>query len=285
MSSTSERVRKGFHELPLVLFTALAVSAGGIGAGRLVLAVAGVGGWGSTPAEAASVGGLLALGIAFSILHLGRPSRAGLALLGLGRSALSTEVLAAGATVVAAGVTVLLPQGHPVASVSAGLVPVLSVVVLITVGLVYRLPGQLAWTSLAALTPLVLGLVFGLVLHWGWDTWDGGGLALAALVVFWVLDLLLTVARGIGLEKAGRIGEPSYPEFFRHRRGFLGARFVFVDLLPPIGLLLGWVPLAVPLLGVGLLLDRLAFYGLAVERTTESEVGRVESVLAGALLP
>ena len=186
-----------------------------------------------------------------------------------------------GATVVAGVAVVIFPEGNPLAVAGGMLVPVLSGLVLITLGLVYRLPGQLAWSGLAALTPLVLGTVFGLVLHWGWGTWEGGGTVLLSLVAIWVLDLVLTAGRAMGLEKAGRLGEPTYPAFFHHRRASQGARFAFVDLLAPLALLLGWIPLAVPLLGVGLLLDRLAFYGLAVERTTESEVGRVEAVIAG----
>ena len=272
---------KGFHEMPLVLFTALAMTAGGIGVGRLALAGLGVGAWGATSAEAAAVGGLLALGIAFSTFHLGRPSRAGLAVRGAGRSPLSNEVLLVGATMVAGVAAVVFPEGNPLAALAGILVPVLSALVLITLGLVYRLPGQLAWSTMAAFTPLVLGTVFGLVLHWGWGTWEGGGTVLVVLVAFWVLDLLLALARGIGLEKAEKLGEPTYSDFFLYRHAFLGARFAFVDILPPLALFLGWVPLAVPLLGVGLLLDRLAFYGLAVERTTESEVGRVEAVIAG----
>ena len=100
MNSSKRASRKGFHELPLVLFTALAVVAAGIGASRIVLVLAGAGEWQPTREEAAAEAGLLALGIAFSTLHLGQPFRAGLAVRRVGRSALSNEVLLAGVTVV-----------------------------------------------------------------------------------------------------------------------------------------------------------------------------------------
>ena len=281
MTNNPGGFRRKFHEMPLVLFTTLAMTAGGIGIGRLALAALGAGGWGATAGEAAAVGGLLALGIAFSTFHLGRPSRAGLALRRAGRSPLSNEVVVTGLTVVTGVVVVVFPEGQAVARFTSILLPLLAALVLLTLGLVYRLPGQLAWPNLAVASPVVLGTVFGLVLHWGWGTWEGGGTVLVVLLAFWMLDLVVTVARGIGLEKAGKLGEPSYADFFSHRRASLGARILFVNILPPLALLMGWVPLAVPLLGVGILLDRLAFYGLSVERTTESEVERVEAVIAG----
>ena len=51
MTNSPVGTGKGFHEMPLVLFTALAMTAGGIGVGRLVLAVLGAGGWRARPPQ------------------------------------------------------------------------------------------------------------------------------------------------------------------------------------------------------------------------------------------
>jgi hypothetical protein len=270
---------KGFHELPLVLFTTLAVAAAGIGASRMVLALAGAGEWVPVREEAASVAGLLALGIAFSTLHLGRPFRAGLAVRGVGRSALSNEILVAAVTVLAAGMVVLGPQGHPLTSSVGTLVPLLSLGVLATLGLVYGLPGQPAWRGLVIVGPLALGLVFGLGMQTAWGAWGGARPLPDALVVALLLDLFLTVARGVGLEEARRLGRASHPGIFHRRAAILGGRVLLVDLLPPLGFFLGWGLPAVAVLLAGVMLDRFAFYGLAVEKTTEAEVGRVEAMI------
>lgn len=270
-----------FHEVPLVLFTTLAVVAAGIGASRIVLTLAGAGEWLPTREEAAAVAGLLALGVAFSTLHLGRPLRAGLAMRGVGRSTLSNEVLAAGLTVLAAGVVVFGPQGHALTSSVGALVPVLSVGVLVTLGLVYRFSGQPAWRGLVVLGPLVLGLVFGVAMQTAWGAWGGSPPLPDVLVVAFLLDLLLTVARGVSLEEARRLGRAAYPGIFLHRAAILGGRVLLVGLLPPLGFFLGWGLPAVIVLLAGVVLDRFAFYGLAVERTTEAEIGRVEAMIRG----
>jgi anaerobic dimethyl sulfoxide reductase subunit C (anchor subunit) len=272
---------KRFHELPLVLFTALAVVAAGIGASRIVLSLAGVGEWLPTREQAAAVAGLMALGIAFSTLHLGRPFRAGLAVRGMGRSPLSNEVLVAGTTVLAAGLVVFEPQGDALTSSAGALVPVLSVGVLVTLGLVYRLSGQPAWRGLVVLGPLLLGLIFGVAMQTAWGAWGGSPPLPDVLVVAFLLDLLLTVARGVSLEEARRLGRAAYPGIFHRRAAILGGRVLLVDLLPPLGFFLGWGLPAVTVLLAGVVLDRFAFYGLAVERTTEAEVGRVEAVIRG----
>jgi DMSO reductase anchor subunit len=281
MSESKAPSGKAFHELPLVLFTALAVVAAGIGASRIALTLAGVGEWLPTREEAAAVGGLLALGIAFSTLHLGRPFRAGWAVRGVGRSALSNEVLVAGTTVIAAGALVFLPPAHPVGAFWGTLVPVFSLAVLVTLGLVYRLPGQLAWRGLTVLGPLVLGLVFGLAMQTAWGAWGGVRSPSDVLVVALLLDLLLAVARGVGLEEARRFGAPTHPGIFRRRAAILGGRVILVDLLLPLGLFMGWNLPAVIVLLAGVVLDRFAFYGLTVQRTTEAEVGRVEATVRG----
>jgi hypothetical protein len=70
-----------------------------------------------------------------------------------------------------------------------------------------------------------------------------------------------------------------------HRGQLLGARFVLLDVLPFV-LLLAWpTPLAAAIAATGLWVDRVGFYALALQRTTEHEVAEVEEALASARKP
>jgi DMSO reductase anchor subunit len=271
---------KGFHEAPLVLFSALAVAGAGIGGSRLLLAATGQGAWASSPWEAGVVAGLLALGVLVSILHLGRPHRAGLVLRMVGRSALTAEVLALGASLVVGAMAALLPPDSAVGGLARVLLPWLSVLVLLTLGTVYRLPGQVGWGGSAFLRPLALGMVFGMVVQGAAGSWAVGGSALAGLLLVWVVDALLMVLGGRKLERGLGSAEPSHPVVFRRRRLLLAIRFSLVNLVAPLALLLAWtLLLVVVLVASGVLLDRFLFYALAARLTTEGEVRRVEAAL------
>jgi hypothetical protein len=70
-----------------------------------------------------------------------------------------------------------------------------------------------------------------------------------------------------------------------HRGQLLGARFVLLDVLPFV-LLLAWpTPLAAAIAATGLLVDRVGFYALALQRTTEHELAEVEEILISAREP
>ena len=60
----------------------------------------------------------------------------------------------------------------------------------------------------------------------------------------------------------------------------LASRLALVDILPAGCLLAGLPTLAAGLLALGILVDRVAFYGFASQHTTEAEVGWVEQVIA-----
>jgi DMSO reductase anchor subunit len=280
MTSRSGLWGRGFHEAPLVLFTALAVAGAGIGASRIGLAVVGRGVWASSPGEAGVVAGLLALGLAASILHLGRPLRAGLALRGAGRSALTTEVLVLGAAAAAGALAALLPAGSALGGMAGALLPWLSILTLVTLGSVYRLPGQVGWGGAAVFRPLVLGLVFGMVAQGTAGSWSVEGPALVVLLFAWVADALLLSLHARQLERYRGRAEPSHPAAFGRRRSLLASRLALVDLAGPGAFLLGMPSAALVLLAVGLLLDRALFYALAARWTNEGEMGWVERLLA-----
>lgn len=95
MGSPRSSSPQGFHETPLVSFSALATAGAGVGMAHLLSALV-EGDWSLTPGESYLLVGLLLLGLVVSTGHLGRPLRAPLAGAGLGRSPLSNEVATLG---------------------------------------------------------------------------------------------------------------------------------------------------------------------------------------------
>jgi len=287
------RPLKTFHEVPLVVFTALAVAGAGVGAGRILLGAAGEGAWAAPQGEALVVLLLLLLGTAASTFHLGRPRRAGLALRGMGRSALSAEVLALGAAVAAAGLAAFLPSGSFPGGLAGILLPWLSLGVLLTLGTVYRLPGQVGWDGSAFLRPLALGTLFGMVARGAAGSWDVGGVAVGLFLLVCLADAFLLLLHSRRLEGERGRAQPSHPALFARRRSLLALRLVLVNVVALLGLLLALVEGALPpghglawtlqiilvSVAAGVLLDRFLFYALAARRTTEGEVGRVEDAL------
>jgi len=284
---------KAFHEAPLVAFTALATAGAGLGAGRIVLGATGEGAWAASRGEALLVLLLLALGTAASTFHLGRPLRAGLALRGMGRSALTTEVMTLGAAVAAAALAAFLPLGSSVGHLAGILLPWLCLGVLVTLGTVYRLPGQVVWEGSAFLRPLALGVVFGMLALGVSGGWDMGGVAIWVLLLVWLADAFLLLLHARRLEGERGKAQPSHPVLFARRRSLLALRLLLVNVSAFLAILLalveGALPTGFPLawtlqtilvsVAAGVLLDRFLFYALAIRRTTEGEVGRVEDAL------
>lgn len=275
MASSGPTAR--FHETPLVLFSALATAGGGIGAAHLAAGFLG-GGWALSDARALLLSGLLLLAAVLSLGHLGRPGRGPLALLGLGRSPLSNEIGALGLALALGGSGLLLPSGFwtPVLGFLASLA---SVFFLLTLGWVYVLPGQVAWEGLGAASPLVLGFTWGVLLDAGLP---GGIPASTWPLTFWpalLLDGVLTGMRWLSLERAASGADIAHPRIFPRRRMLLGLRFALTFVVTPAALLAGAWPAAVFFFAGAIVLDRVGFYALALRRTTESEVRRVESLL------
>ena len=266
-----------FHETPLVLFSALATAGGGIGAAHLVAGFLG-GGWPLSDARALLLSGLLLLAAVLSLGHLGRPGRGPLALLGLGRSPLSNEIGALGLALALGASSLVLPWG-PWTPILGFLASLASVFFLLTLGWVYVLPGQVAWGGPGAVSPLVLGFTWGLLLDAGLP---GGIPASTWPLTFWLALLLdggLTGMRWLSLERAAPGADIAHPRIFPRRRMLLGLRLTLTFVATPAALLAEAWPVAVLCFAGALLLDRLGFYALALRRTTESEVRRVESLL------
>jgi DMSO reductase anchor subunit len=258
----------------LVVFTSLAITGAGLVAAsayfELVQALV------STPAVAAGAV-LLAAGLAVSLSHLGQKRRAGLAVRGAGRSALSNEALLAGlalgAAAVAAGLG-LRGAPSPIATAAAGVV---STAFLVSIGLVYRVRGQRTWQGFSAATPLTGGLAFGAIALQSLAA--PGGVFTATLLVI-AIDALLFSRRWRDV-----VGIPLSDDMLANpwqvrRTQVLAARFFLLDVIPFFLLVVSPTLLAALVAATGLFVDRFSFYALAVQHTTEHEVAAVETQIA-----
>jgi DMSO reductase anchor subunit len=275
IGEASRPAAHAFHEWPLVVFTTLSI----LGAGLLAtpLFAWAIAGTPAIAAEALPWGALLlGAGLLVSIAHLGRPLRAPLAATGLGRSRLSAEVVLAGLALAIGGITAALPYVSPVLDVLTG---VAAVSFLAALGLVYRLPGQHTWRGAVVWTPLSSALGFGAVSLAG--IWGEALVAIgAAAAVALAADTGLLVLRRAAIDHPRMPTTPRYPSLHARRELLLGARLALVDILPGLCLFAGLPRGAAGVLALGILVDRLAFYGLASQHTTEAEIAHVESMLA-----
>jgi len=267
------------HEWPLVVFTSLATAGAGIVAVqplRWVLGTPARAGWNATGAWGPA---LIALGLLVSVAHLGRPARFFQARRGVRRSALSNEVTLAGATVAVAAVAALVKDQSAAGVALLVLAAVLAAAFLVSLGLVYRLKGQRTWEGAAAAGPLVSGLALGAaVLAAGSVSPSWPVVTLAAFVVG--VDAGVFAVRWATLERLGPALWPARSPLFPWRHLILGLRLALFDILP-VGLLVtGREAAAIAALAAGLAVDRLAFYLLAVQHTTEAEIARAERVIA-----
>jgi len=274
-TTTSHRDAGAFHEWPLVVFTTLAITGAGLLATPLIAWLAA--GTTAPVAGAVRLGVLLlAAGLAVSTLHLGRPFRAPLAAAGFGRSRLSTEVVVASVALVMGIVNALLQQASPVLGFTAAAA---ALALLVTLGLVYSLPGQQTWRGAVVWMPLTSGLAFSTVAFGA--MWSGPlvatGMAAAGILA---ADAALLAARRMSLVRLTTPSAPRYPSFFARRDLVLVSRLALVDILPAGCLLAGLPTLAAGLLGLGILLDRVAFYGFASQHTTVAELQQVEQIIA-----
>ncbi len=261
-------------DAPLVAFTGLAIAGGGTIAASVFAELI----WQAPAAMALGVGTtLLGAGVAASLAHLGRPARASMARRGIGPSPISNEVTLA---LIAIALAVLVASGAGGAAswliarfgalgASLGL--------LVSIGLVYRIPGQLSWSGAVMWVPLTSGV------------WTGS-LAVAALCpisrgAFVPLVLLVAAAdvavalvrwrawhRMSLLPRAVSVSLEGLPKW-------LAWRLLLLDLVPA-ALLLAVQPVAAALVAAaGLIVDRVGFYATASPHTTEVEVDRVERLL------
>lgn len=261
---------------PLIAFTTLAIA----GCGTLVTAASPF-----YPRAAADralwygVGCVLA-SLALSSRHLGRRDRAHRAALGFTHSPISREgalgVLVAAAGLVAATGLDTRFAGPDAADVVRGAIVAFGVLFLVSIGLVYRLRGQLTWTGFAALTPLTGGLAFGAILlnsappPTAVSTVTLAAIGLDAAVFSQRWRRVVQVA----IDHAGAL-----PDAFERRHEWLAARFLLLNALPTFSLFVWPTPLAAAIALAGVFIDRMAFYNLGLQLRTEVEIARVERVI------
>jgi DMSO reductase anchor subunit len=259
---------------PLVVFTSLAgAGAGLVAASAYFDLVHGL----RYPAAAAGGTVLLAAGLGVSLGHLGQKRRAGLAVRGAGRSALSNEALLAGLALAAAAIAAGLGLGgapSPIATALAGLV---NAAFLMSIGLVYHVPGQRTWQGFSAATPLTGGLAFGAI---GVQSLAAPGSAFTATLLFIALDALLFSQRWRDI-----VGIPFSEDVLANpwqvrRTQLLAGRFFLLDVIPFFVLAVSPRPVTILVAAAGLVVDRFSFYALALQHTTEHEVAAVEAQLA-----
>ena len=261
---------------PLVAFTSLAIT----GAGALAAAAAGV--FEPPACRVAAWLGLILLagGLVTSLWHLGRRDRAYFAIRGLRRSPISHEgalgALTLGLGLVTASGMAAGLVGPAAGPAMHGATAVLAVLLLVSIGLVYRLGGQLTWGGFAAATPLTSGLAFGAILV---DSLPPPHLVSTVAPVAIGIDAFVFSQRWrlivqVCLDHAGALG----PAFDR-RHEWLAARFLLVNALPALSLFVWPTPLAALIAAAGIVVDRIAFYGLGLQHRTEAEIGRVERLL------
>jgi DMSO reductase anchor subunit len=264
-------VTRPLHELPLVAFTTLAIAGAGMLAAWPIGVLTGLEGDAGRDGRWAAL--LLVLSLVVSLAHLGRTRRFPLALRGVGRSALTTEVILVTATLASAvGLALVHAYGEPWLPWMRAGSALLGSVFLVSLAVVYRVPGTPTWNGAALAAPLAGGWLFGAVWHAAFAP-----LPLVAPALGLVgLDALLLVARWQAVATAR--GLPAHPHAFARRSHLFLLRFIVLDVATSILVLLD-AHAAIVAAAAGLTLERLTFYALAVRTTIESEVEEVEGLI------
>ncbi len=275
------RAHVSMHEWPLVVFTALAIPSAGMVAARPLGPAPNP--W--TPADGYTAAALLflAVGLAVSLTHLGRPLRAPLALPRAGRNALGTEVLLAILVLALSGLTLLPAVGASSRLVLAWAAGACAALLLGVIGLVYFLRGQRPWRTSVVAAPLTLGLAFGMS-SLAIKAPPGPDLQFGSyagyLVGVLLLDAIVAGTAWIRHLTASTGFLPAHPAIFAQRRTLIALRLLMVNVVPAALVLAGTPFAAVVVLFGGVCVDRFAFYGTVCAQTTEAEIARVEEFIA-----
>jgi len=261
---------------PLVAFTSLAIGGGGmISASAYFELVHGLlSAW--TMAAGAVV---MAAGLAVSFGHLGQKRRAALAARGAGRSALSNEALLAALALGAAAVAAAVGLSGSSAHVAVAAAGAASAAFLVSIGLVYHLPGQLTWRGFSAGTPLTGGLAFGAITV---QTTVARGDPYLATLLFIGIDALLFSQRWRDIAGMAFSERMLADRWHARRTQLLAARFFLLDVVPFFLCVGALSPVALPVAATGLALDRFGFYALALQHTTEHEIEETEARITAA---
>jgi DMSO reductase anchor subunit len=223
-------------------------------------------------------------GLLLSVRHLGRRSRMTLAVRRAGRNALSNEVIFAALTFAAALILAVSPPGRTWTALMWGFSSLAAIGLLISLVWVYWIPAQLSWKGVPALSPLPLALLFGITAHAAAAA-PRSSATTRCIAVLIVIDSVFWIARCLRVEKGRRLGTAARNDFMAARGWLMIARFALLSMLLPIALIFDAWFAAVALLGLGILVDRFAFYCLAIQQTTESEIARVETIIRTGAFP
>jgi DMSO reductase anchor subunit len=262
------------HDIPLVAFTSLGIAGSGTIAISVLAALAGLSGG----ERAVCVGaGLLAAAIVVSLAHLGRPGRATLAGRGIGPSPLSNEVALALSTL-ACGSLAALEWGGPVLVVlwRVGALAC-AAALLVSIGLVYRIAGQLTWGHEAVWSPLSSGLLIGTILTGALGTADAG-LLTSTVVGCAVVDAALVALRWGSYGRLRRDMDVAASGLDR-TAAWMAWRVALLDLWPLVLFDGGSIAAAALVSAAGLVVDRVGFYTTSRQHTTEAEIERIERLL------
>ncbi len=269
---------RGFHEAPLALFSAAAAAGAGIAAARPLAWVLGLGLDDPGKGIAAGVLALICAGLLISTLHLGRPSQMMRVFRNAGRNPLGTEVAFAVLTAAGALGLLCLPGHTPGAHLIWAFASVAALGLLASLAWVYWLPSQLVWTGIPTLSVIPMALLFGLAAH-AVTALPHSRPVSWSIVVLIALDAAAWEARFTGVGGAAVHGGAAYPAAIVSWRWIHDLRFILFSLPSLVLALAGSGPVILAPMGLGILLDRFAFYLLAVKKTTEREISRVESLL------
>jgi DMSO reductase anchor subunit len=261
-----------------VLFSALTITGAGLLAGHFAAWALGLTAFTPKRCTAGVATILLAAGLLLSLLHLGRPARLVYVLRRVGRSPLSTEVILALLTTLSAAAAQLLPFRQTASALLWGLAAAASPGLLLALGWVYRLPGQLSWRGAVALSPLLLGLATGFLAHA--SSAEENARFMSAAFALLAADATAFAMRWKVMKRDPAPGQPVHPALFSVRRRILILRLMDVTLLPAFFMLAQAPMVALFVLAFGIFFDRFAFYALAIRETTEAEIARVEHFLS-----
>ncbi len=268
-----------WHEWPLVLFSALSIGGAGI---AVAIVLARLGGWLDRAAEPGLwfvSGMMVGTAILVSVFHLGRIWRSHYALRRIGFSPLSSEIFLAAILVPLALAQADSPRLDGLSPLLPYLAGLIGLSVLLLIGMVYNLKGQLPWRGPAAMIPLSQGMAFGLtvvlVVSYGYSDYLGS-MGPVALII---LDASLHGLRWKKIGSERTLGTPSHPAAVGQWKRLLLIRSALSHVFPLVALLASLPALAMVLLAMGIVHERLLFYALASQHTHEAEIARVEEVI------
>lgn len=222
--------------------------------------------------------GLAGLGLAVSLLHLGRISRFLKAVTGLRHSWLSREVIVGAGFVALSFLSALAVENKVTVYWTSTLLSAAAVMGFLTclsIGFVYRLPGQLSWSGWPQLlAPPVPALVIAAAVAAAWFD----PFSTVTVMLFWaalIVDSVLFIIRYAIFVSIGRNRHVLvFPKSVPYVHWLFWGRIAAGNLLAAASMMLQpvlapvWVMAAVPL-------DRAVFYMSAAQSTPAAEVSRI----------